>query len=87
MNAPTPGLRPLFNRTNGVAKVAVAVPAGDVVHVSDEVAAQLLASGAFREGDASAPADAHPVPVLAIDEVRAIEGDEPDAPKARKPRK
>lgn len=54
MKAPRGGLRPLHNRTNSVAKVELRVPAGGTVEVQADVAAQLLASGAFSEGAAPA---------------------------------
>lgn len=42
MNPPVAGLRPIFNRSNGVVKTSVVIPAGDVLHVSDEIAKQLV---------------------------------------------
>lgn len=54
MRPPRGGLRPLYNRTHSVAKVSLVIPAGATVQVQDEVAAQLLATGDFREGEAPA---------------------------------
>ena len=42
MNAPTPGLRRLYNRTKSVAKVEIRVQPGDEIHVPDDVADGLL---------------------------------------------
>lgn len=44
MNPPTPGLRPLFNKSNSAQRVELIVPAGDEIHVSDAVASQLPGS-------------------------------------------
>jgi len=54
MRPPRSGLRPIHNRTQDVAKVELRVPAGGTVSVQDDVAAQLLATGAFGEGAAPA---------------------------------
>ncbi len=90
-----PGLRPFWNKTNDVAKIGLAVPAGDQIMVSDDVAAQL--GVAFAEGEApsepgpnvvTAPSIDEPAPVAA--EEVAIESDapvDPEAPKrGRKPK-
>lgn len=51
MNPPTSGLRPLFYDSKQVAKVELRVQPGDVLHVSEDVAAQLQAAdGHFRDG-------------------------------------
>lgn len=44
MNQPTPGLRPLFNRSNSTQRVELFIAAGDELAVSDDVAAQLPAA-------------------------------------------
>lgn len=44
MNAPTPGLRPLYNRTKSVAKVEIRVQPGDVIHVPADVADGMLSA-------------------------------------------
>lgn len=49
LNPIIPGLRRLKNDSHDVAKVALTIPAGDVVEVSDDVAAQLEAQGNFRD--------------------------------------
>jgi hypothetical protein len=80
MKAPRGGLRPLHNRRHSVAKVELRVPAGGVVEVQDDVAAQLLATGDFAEGappsatlaaidrnhERRYPADAEPAPVVDV---------------------
>lgn len=79
MTPPTPGLRPLWNKSNTAVRVEIIVAAGDTLEVSDDVAAQLPASFA---------------PVLSLDEARAAEDaplpvPEPvveDAPAAEKPK-
>ena len=76
MRAPRAGLRPLHNKSNDVAKVDLRVAPGATVEVPDEVAAQLLATGAFAEGEA-------PEPVVED----AADDEAPAEPKrARKPR-
>jgi hypothetical protein len=53
MKIPIPGLRPLFNNAKAVTKVSLAVQPGDVLIVSDDVAAQLEGSDvAFQAYDA-----------------------------------
>lgn len=44
----------MHNKRQDVAKVELRVPAGGTVHVQDDVAAQLLGTGDFAEGDAPA---------------------------------
>ncbi len=44
MNAPKSGLRRLFYNAKSVAKVSLSVQPGDVLEVSDDVAAQLVAA-------------------------------------------
>lgn len=56
MNAPTPGLRQLFNRSNSAQRVELIVAAGDELHVSDAVAAQLPGSFAPAKPKATEPA-------------------------------
>jgi len=59
MNAPTSGLRPLFNQSKSVAKVSLTVAPGDRLDVSEDVAAQLMAaSTAFVGPDGAAVARA-----------------------------
>lgn len=61
--APPAGLNPpgvrLRNKTNAVAKVSLAVPAGDELEVSETVAAQL--GGQFEPIETGAPLPASPV--------------------------
>lgn len=61
LNPITPGLRNLRNKSNGIAKVSIAVPAGDELVVSDDVATQLLnqtqAFEATSDGSGSHPED------------------------------
>lgn len=65
MNPPIPGLRPLFNKSNSAQRVEIIVPAGDEIHVTDTVAAQLPASfAAVVDLDAVA--------------VEGVEGERPD---------
>lgn len=75
MKAPRGGLRPIHNKSNGVAKVDLRVQAGATLAVQDDVAAQLLGTGAFAEGDA---------PVGLLDKVDAdhFKRFPDDAPKA-----
>lgn len=55
LNAPRAGLRPpgvrLFNKSNGTAKVSLSVPQGSELEVDDDVARQLVATGAFAPVD------------------------------------
>ena len=80
MKTPTPGLRPFVNRTNDVAKIAIAVPAGDELHVSPEVAVQLGA--AFAAADDSTKADQAAeraeAALLSLDEEKVIEAAGPE---------
>ena len=50
MNHPIPGLRPIHNRTHDVAKVELRVAPFTTLEVDNDVAAQLLGTGDFREG-------------------------------------
>lgn len=56
LTPPTPGLRALFHNSIQPAKVQLAVPAGDTMIVSDEVATQLQSASTHFE-DVAAPAD------------------------------
>lgn len=48
------GLRPVHNNSKSVAKVAVTVQPGETLHVSDDIAGQLLdARAGFAEGEAA----------------------------------
>ncbi len=69
MNPPTSGLRPLFNKSNSAQRVELIVPAGDEIHVTDAVAAQLPGSFAPAKPAATKAASK----VLALDEIRTIE--------------
>jgi hypothetical protein len=55
LNEPRAGLRPpgvrLFQKTNDVAKISLSVPVGSEMEVDDDVARQLLLSGAFAPID------------------------------------
>jgi hypothetical protein len=55
MRPPRGGLRSIHNKRLDVAKVELRVPAGGSLQVQDDVAAQLLDTGDFAEGPASAP--------------------------------
>lgn len=53
----TGGLRPVHNNSKSVAKVELAVQPGETLHVSDDIASQLLdARTGFAEGEAAADA-------------------------------
>lgn len=55
LDVPDPGLRSIHYDARRAAKVALSIPAGDVVAVSDDVADQLLAeSPQFKEVDPAA---------------------------------
>lgn len=74
MREPTPGLRPFRNKTKDVAKVFLVIPAGDVVEVSDDVAAQLGRDFAPVElFDDSAPLDEVEDNSAPLDEVEDID--------------
>lgn len=51
LNPPAAGLRRLHLNSKSAAKVALVVAPGDVLEVSDEVAAQLVRQGNFDDGD------------------------------------
>lgn len=53
MKPPTPGLRPIYNRSSQVAKPDLRIAPGDALQVSDAVAEQLIGQG-FVEGEPSA---------------------------------
>tara|TARA_R110000868_G_scaffold398245_1_gene671294 strand:+ start:312 stop:542 length:231 start_codon:yes stop_codon:yes gene_type:complete len=59
MNAITPGLRRLYNRTNAVAKVEVRVQPGDEIQVPADVADGLLSA---LDCHFSSVADVKPAP-------------------------
>jgi hypothetical protein len=93
LTPPTPGLRALFHNSIQPAKVQLAVPAGDTLIVSDEVAAQLQSASTHFE-DVAAPTDdptkivaetydAGPVPVPTA-ELDPEPESEPAKPKTRK---
>ena len=68
MNPPIPGLRPLWNKSNSVAKVALVVQPGDTMFVSDNLAAQLAADRQpFEEGIALTAVDSAPDSLEATD--------------------
>jgi hypothetical protein len=69
-----PGLRVMVNPSHDVGKVSLVVPAGDVLEVSDGVAAQLERQG-FRGVEVAAPAAAPEI-------VAPAEGD--SKPKGKK---
>lgn len=54
-----PGLRVMVNPSHDVAKVSLVIPAGDLVSVSDEVAAQLERQG-FKGAEVAVPAAVAP---------------------------
>jgi len=77
MKSPVPGLRRVRYDAVSVAKISLTVQPGDVLDVSDDVAAQLFAASAqFKDGDAPAPD-----PKVDVDQA-----DEPDK-RRRKPKK
>lgn len=55
LNTPTPGLRRLVHDSNQPTKVALAVPAGDVLEVSGDVADQLVAASSHFKDAAATP--------------------------------
>ena len=88
LNPPVPGLRPVFNRSNSVAKVHINIRPGDVLHVSDDVAGQLIAArvgideGTELGPKVAAPADADDAEVSP--DAGAVGPAPVDAKKARK---
>lgn len=77
LNPVTGGLHRLKNDSHDVAKVAIAIPAGDEVEVSEVVAGQLGEQGNFRDPD-DVP---EPAPQVVRDENGEIdvEASDPDA--------
>lgn len=55
MNPPIPGLRSMVNKSNSSQRVEIIVPAGDEIHVTDTVAAQLGSSFADKATPKPAP--------------------------------
>ena len=66
LNPPVPGLRRLVNPSHDVAKVSVAIPAGETVEVSEYVAGQLERQGFKAAPDVPAERMAVNVESLAV---------------------
>ena len=88
MKIPTPGLRPLWNKSNSVAKVSLVVQPGDTIYVSDDLAAQLEADRQpFAEGVAPEKDDA-PTAEAGEDDAPTVEAETPEAEETgKRPRK
>lgn len=88
LNAPTPGLRPIYNKSKSTEKVTLSVAPGDRMDVSEDVAAQLsAASGAFVGEEQAHVAQAATEAVAAHEAGDDVTVDNPPAvePEAVKP--
>ena len=86
LNAPTPGLRPIYNKSKSTEKVTLSVAPGDRLDVSEDIAAQLsAASGAFAGEDQAHVAQAAADAVAAHEAGEDVVADDPPAEPAPEP--
>jgi len=85
LNPPTPSLRRLYYDAVSPAKVQIVVQPGDALHVSDDVAGQLIAGSAqFKDADAPKPPTPPPPPEPQADELEPEPEPEPAPRRTRK---
>lgn len=86
LNAPTPGLRPIYNKSKSTEKVTLSVAPGDRLDVSEDIATQLAAaSGAFVGEDQAHVAQAAAEAVAAHEAGEDVVVDDPPAEAAPEP--
>lgn len=86
LNAPTPGLRPIYNKSKSTEKVSLSIAPGDRLDVSEDVASQLsAASGAFVGEDQAHVAQAAAEAVAAHEAGADVIVDDPPAEPTPEP--